>query len=286
MTLPDLLYDIICDQLCQDKPIDSSHRSFLANAWGLHSDSEIREFLISEPQEAISFYDLLCFPDEAFQVKIEPLFISDTISMADQSYLIDRLSTSRLTTNILFEKNCQNFNWQIDPMMISTFVSRLNLTQRISQNIRNIFVKRDSRQWPLYVLLRNKNIKWTDESCEFIERIIQTFLGDNDLSKILIHMLEFCAECGHQGDFLNQLKKRKRQLVQNLHRYKHSQDLHEKHSMEFLVSSGIRPVHVNVEDTNTAILFIDRVLKDVFGKIEYILPEDYAVIDQNKYRFS
>ena len=276
MTFLTSFYSIICEKLCQDKNLDISHRSFLSSLWGVSSNNEIYDFLCNEPQEAMPFFDLLFFPDESIQLKIEPLLNSNPISYTTQSYLIDKLSSNLMTANIILDDSTK-FSWQIDPMIIKNFVSRLNLTQKIPENIKKIFNNDDNFQWNLYVLLRSNNIIWTDECCEFIEKIIRSFFKDKELFGILTSMLKFCAECGYKGDFFDQLKKRKRQHVQNLHRHKHSQNLHERHSKEFLNSSGIRPVHVDVKKTNISIQIIDKVLNESFLTTECILPEDYVV---------
>ncbi|MBF0450528.1 MAG: hypothetical protein HQK75_07485 [Candidatus Magnetomorum sp.] len=271
-----LLYPLIQKKLCQDKPLDSKHRFFLSNTFGLNSFDDIRTFLVAEPEEAMSFYDLLFSPDETFQIQLEPLLSREVISIADRSQLIDRLSTSNLTATILFEQSLQGLTVTIDPIIISAFIYRLHLSRTIPISIRKMLPEKDQQQWRVLVQLRNEAIPWTEKRSDFIARIIQTFLDDDAFPNILSDMLHFCKECEDQSDFVYQLKKRKRQLSQNLNRYQHGQALYEKHSMEFLMVSGIRPIHLDVEKTNKTIRIIDKVLNDLFGTNEFILPENYT----------
>jgi hypothetical protein len=268
------LFDVIHTKLSQKNVLEPDIRYFLLNVYGLDSDEEIRYFLVNELDEAISFFDLFLSPDEKFQIQIERLLPVKGLSENDVADLIHCLSKSNLSATILFEHPIKQLSINIPFEIITSFVHRLYLNRKIPSHIRDVLTTDNLQKWRIFVQLRNKKMNWTDQKSDFIARILQIFLNDRQLNEILSYMLNFCTEHqDKQEDYLFLLKQKKRQLIQDLYRYNHGQALHEKYNMEYLLLSGIRSVHVDVDKTNLYISIINKVLKAVFDAQEIILPD-------------
>ena len=270
------LFIAIKKKLTQDIILDTCLRNFLVNTYNLSSDKEIKQFLKNEPDESISFIDLLFSPDIAFQIQIEPLISPKKFSDEDVSQLIHQLVTSNLIANINFDFTTESLSIQIPSEIVSSFIHRLNLNYEIPQALQNILTDNNPLKWQTLVQLRNEKMNWTKEVTDFISHLLETFLKDDQLTEIMAYMLSLCSEINEQEKFLSGLKRKKRQLIQNLYRYNHGQALIEKHNMEFLLLSGNRSVHVDEKQTKKQILIIDKVLNELFGEKEFILPEQYA----------
>ena len=256
-----MLYATILNKLRETICLDTNHRNFLNQVYGLETLNDIQQFLCDDSQEIMTFYDWLFFPDLTFQMKIEALLSGQSITLADQSDLIDRLIKQNIQSKIYLDsKTFQAIS--IGPMIISPFVSRLRLQQHIPEKLARMPYKSAYQKNYVLVLLRNATIYWTDKRCQFIDQIIQSFLDNQkQLFEILPQMLIFCGQ--YQDSFIQELIRRKRHLAQNLERFQNLQALQEKHSMEFLISSGVRSIHVDVLQSAQEMENINSVLLKV-----------------------
>jgi len=253
-----LLFATILEKLSETKCLDKSHRNFLSQTFGIESIDEILEFLCDDSHEIMTFYDWLFFPDVAFQKQIESILSGRNLSTSEQENLIDRLVNQNIQSKIqLDSKNSQMIS--IGPTIITAFVSRLGLTRFVPEKFIEISYLDENQKNSVLVYLRNESIEWTDARCDFICQIIQSFLNNQlELFEILPQMLIFCGQ--YHCHFIQKLLGRKHQLSQNLDRFNNLQALHERHSMEFLISSGIRSIHVDVIQSKAEIAIIDKVL--------------------------
>jgi hypothetical protein len=252
------LFATILEKLSETKCLDNCHRNFLSQTFGKESIDDILEFLSDDSQDIMTFYDWLFFPDVDFQKQIESILSGRNLSTIEQEMLIDSLVNQKIQSRIqLNSKTYQIIS--IGPIIIQTFVSRLRLTRFIPERLMNISYLDANQKNSVLVYLRNESIEWTDLRCDFICQIIQSFLNDqSDLFEILPQMLIFCGQ--YQNDFFQELVGRKNQLSQNLDRFKNLQSLQERHSMEFLLASGIRSIHVDILQSKAEIAIIDKVL--------------------------
>jgi len=257
-----LLFQAILDKLYEPRYLDSSQRSFLYQTFGLDNTDDILEFFSSGSQDVMTFLDWLFFPDITFQRHIESILSGKSLSKTTHSALIDQLCSAKITSTIQISSQ-QNLTIVIEPELISTFVFRLALHRFIPDQFHQISFKNDFQKHSIFVYLRNQALSWTDERADFICQIIRKFMDrPEQLFDILPQMLIFCGH--HQSNFLRALEKKKQQLVQNLHRFQNLQALQEKHSMEFLISSGVRSIHVDVSNTENEIEMINNILCDSF----------------------
>ena len=258
-----MLYSTIWEKLSESIVLDVTHRNFLTHTFGIEAIEDIRQFLCTDSQDIMTFYDWLFFPDMTFQKQIESILSGKNISAAAQSDLIDRLVKKDIQSKIRLDtKTYQTIS--IGPTIILPFVNRLRLTNCIPEILIDIPYPDENRKNYVLVYLRNATIEWTDTRCRFIYQIIESFLNNQeDLLEILPQMLNFCGQ--YQLNFIQELARRKRQLGQNLERFQNLQDLQEKHSMEFLVSSGIRSIHVDVLQSEAEIAIIDKVIFELNG---------------------
>jgi hypothetical protein len=253
-----LLYAALLKKLREPIHLDISHRNFLSQTFGIESIDEIRDFLCADSQDNMTFFDWLFYPDETFQVQIESILSGSHISAAEQDDLIDRLAKNNIQTTIQLDATTYQ-SIILGPMIISPFISRLGLKRHIPKELIEIQYINEIQKNHVLVYLRNETIDWTDNRRYFINRIILAFLSNQDeLLNVLSQMLNFCGQ--YQHNFMHELTRRKHQLLQNLERFQNFQTLQEKHSMEFLVSSGIRSIHVDVRETKAEIAVIDNVL--------------------------
>ena len=259
-----MLYSIILEKLSEPIYLEKKHRNFLSQTFGVDSNDDIQQFICTDSQDIMTFYDWLLFPTMAFQKKIESVLQGRNISTADHTDLIHRLIKNNIQSKIQLDANTYQVI-TIEPMIISPFVNRLNLKRRIPDKLIGIHYQDENLKNGVFVYIRNEAIEWTEARCKFIFEIIQSFLDNHqELYEILPQMLLFCGQ--YQQNFSQELAKRKQHLSQNLERFKNFQSLQQKHSIEYLVSSGIRSIHVDVLQSKAEMAIIDKVLFEVFGE--------------------
>lgn len=253
-----MLYAIILKKLQETISLDSEQCHFLNQIFGLKTIHDIQQFLNEDSQEIMTFYDWLFFPDLNFQMQIETVLSGQNITDAAQSDLIERLTKKNIQTKIRLDSKTYQTIF-IGPTIISAFVSRLRLQRHIPEKLIHISYKTDHQKYCVLVLLRNATIDWIDKRCQFIYQIIQSFLDRPEkLFDILPQMLIFCGQ--YNDHFIQELGRRKNQLAQDLDRFQNLQALQEKHSMEFLMSSGVRSIHVDVLQSEREMAIIRSVL--------------------------
>lgn len=252
-----MLYSALLKKLSDPINLDTTHRNFLSQTFGIVSIDDIQAFLCTDSQEMMTFFDWLFFPDMTFQLQLEPILSGSCLASADQNDLIDRLTKKNIQARIQLDAETYQAI-SIGPMIIKPFINRLGLKRPIPQKFIDIQYMDDNQKNYVLVCLRNEPIEWTDKRIHFISQIILAFLSNQDeLFEILPQMLIFCGQFQH--NFMHELARRKHQLLQNLERFQNFQALHEKHSMEFLASSGIRSFHVDVRQSKAEIAMIDMV---------------------------
>ena len=253
-----MLYSAIHEKLSETIFLDKTHRDFLSQLFGIASIDEIRNFLCDDSQDIMTFFDWLFFPDLAFQMKIESILLGRNISSVEQSALIDRLIQKKIQSRIQLDLNTYQPIF-LEPMIISTFVNRLGLNRYIPEKLIDISYIDEHQKKCVLVHLRNEIIEWTNNRCVFIHQVIHSFLNNQeDLLDLLPWAVRFCGQ--YEKDYIQALVRKKHQISQSLERFQNLKALQEKHSMEFLLSSGIRSIHVDVIQSKAEITIIDKIL--------------------------
>jgi len=253
-----LLYSALLEKLSETIYLGKSHREFLSQLFGIESVDEILIFLSDDSQDIMTFYDWLFFPDVSFQMKIESILLGRKISTREEANLIDRLIQKNIQSMIQLDEKTKQMI-RIGPVIISAFVNRLGLKRHIPKKIIDIPYIDQHQKISVLIHLRNENIEWTENRCNFVHQVIHTFLDDlEELLIMLPWVVRFCGQ--YQQDFMQELARRKSHISQSLERFQNLKALQEKHSMEFLLSSGIRSIYVDEKQSKAEIAMIDKIL--------------------------
>ncbi len=227
------------------------------------SINEFEEIIYDEDNcERESLIELLFFPDEPVQIKLEELLESKDFKKEDEEKVINYILNKKLVTTIHFPENKGSIKFIVPKLSALQFVSRLNISRKLNKRLLetiNKFVS-DKRKNLVKIRLRNDSVKLTENKimfmCSFFEKLK---VEENCFFKCLDFILDFFERLDDDSNILLSLENRKEFYFQNLQKAARFEELLHKNNMETLISGGVRIPHISKEDAMHNIVTIDTI---------------------------
>ncbi|MCK5509648.1 MAG: hypothetical protein KAI50_14130 [Desulfobacterales bacterium] len=228
--------------------------------------NEFEEIIYDEDNcERESLIELLFFPDEPVQIKLEELLESKNFKKEDEKKVINYiLSNKKLVTTIHFPENKGSIKFIVPELSALQFVSRLNISRKLNKRLLeaiNKFVS-DKRKNLVKIRLRNYSVRLTENKimflCSFFEKLLK--VEKNCFFKCLDFILDFFERLEDDSNILQSLENRKEFYFQNLQKAARFEELLHKNNMETLISGGVRIPHISKEDAMHNIVIIDTII--------------------------
>jgi hypothetical protein len=228
----------------------------------LHDDSNC---------ERDSLTELLLFPDEAMQIRMEALLEKLQFQTSDEKSIVDLLYRQPFRIRFRLPDERGAFNLEVPKAAAVQFIARLNIAKHLNGKLRDSInrhadVKERNR---FKVRLRNSRFEPSplkiDFLCDFFEKInpqTPDFLGCLDFALGLLD--EIAAD-----DIYQALMAKKKCFFQNLQRANQLDLQLKQYNLETLLLQGLRLVAVDPADARKKMLMIDRISRAVFGQTEY-----------------
>jgi hypothetical protein len=256
---------------------------------GIHLNSEVMHFIdstfssscINEFEkiftdhsdcEKDSLIELIFFPDEEFQAKLEDLLESHHYCREDEKKVLDYLSFEPIESTIHFPDNQGTLSLKMSFETADRFLARLNIHRKIDKRISAAIDKYVPEKLKIQVMvkLRNACDKLAENKilflCDFIEKIEDE--GD-DFLECLDFILSFLDEAENTSDLFSALIDKKRFYYKNLKRAEKFRPQLEKTNMETMILQGVKVPYINTEDEKRKMELIDKISLTVFGSTEY-----------------
>jgi hypothetical protein len=223
--------------------------------------------------------ELLFFPDESVQIKLEELLEKEDFKKNDEEKVLSYMLDKKLATTIRFPESEGSFKFVVPKSSAMQFISRLNISRKLNKRLLKAIDKfvSDNCRTPVKVRLRNARVELTENEIMFLRSFFEKLkVEENYFFKCLDFMLDFFAELkfarlkddGLKDDrnILQSFEDRKGFYFQNLQKAARFEELLNKNNMETLISRGVRIPHISKEDAMHHIVIIDTITLAVYGK--------------------
>jgi hypothetical protein len=230
--------------------------------------------ILSDPDncEADPVLELLFFPDEEIQEKLEPVLKQNKYSDRDVFAIIDLLTRKQLQTKIRFPENRGHITIRIPDSAICQFVYRLNITRHINQKISQTLIRCIRKKKEIHrvrVQLRNTRFSYSGKICSFLSEFIEKIYPLPGFFKdALPFMLDFLDQIKPETGIYPALIKKKRLYVQMIRQSEKIERALKEHSVEALMLKGMPIPAINIEETQKKIAIIDRVCTLIYKRTD------------------
>ncbi|MCD4807147.1 MAG: hypothetical protein K8R13_06170 [Methanococcoides sp.] len=256
---------------------------------GIHLNSDVMHFIdstfsspcINELEKIIadnsdcerdSLIELIFFPDEEIQAKLEDLLESHNYCREDEKKVLDYLSSRQIESTIHFPDNKGAFSVKMPYEAAGRFLNRLNIHRAIDKRISVAINNYVSEKLKIFVRvkLRNTHSELAENKilflCDFFGKMEDE---SGDFLECLDFILSFLDEAENTSDLFSALIDKKRFYFKNLQRAEKFRQQLEKGNMETMILQGVKAPYINIEDEKRKMELIDKISLSVFGRTEY-----------------
>lgn len=238
------------------------------------SISEIKAILSDENNcERDSLLDLLIYPDEQIQKRLEPLIKNQSFTHSDIRKILTGIldGQDHLPSTIRFSNGNTAYLFLPD-YCIERFLDRLHLSHPIDPAVyRDIddHVPEDLKCLTK-VKVRNANARFDENRALFIRRFFQDAdLNEKDYFDCLDFLLQFLKDIDADDNIFEQLMAVKQYYAENLEKADEFETRHQGKNMETLVLQGVKIPFIDKADTLRRLSLIDNLSRITFGKTGY-----------------
>ncbi len=224
--------------------------------------------------EAESICEMILYPDEAQQVRLEPAVQEcGALGPEERDMVEEMLAARSIEAGIFFPGIDTPASIPIPGETVTRFVRRLGLDRQIEPGILSAVHERagsQQRAAALAVRLRNARFAFTENRRLPVEAFLNRMDGDDpefmDLFDMMCRVLDTMDD---QGDLYDALMARKRRGVEMIQRAEKNRKDLEKQPVEALMMRGAPIAAVNEEETKREMQQIDRIALRLYGQTEH-----------------
>ncbi len=235
------------------------------------SINELYEIIYDEHNcERDPLIELIFFPDELVQIKLEEFLENKDFKKEDEEKAINYISNKKLVTTIHFPDNKGSIKFVVPELSALQFVSRLNVSRKLNKRLLKAIDKfvPDERRIPVKVRLRNVMTLLSENKikflCSFFEKLKS--VEENYFFKCLDFVLNFLGGLKDDKNILQFLSDKKELYFQDLQKAVKFEELLNNNNMETLISRGVRIPHVHKEEIMHKIVIIDTIILVLYRK--------------------
>ena len=256
---------------------------------GIHLNSDVMHFIdstfsspcINELEKIIadnsdcerdSLIELIFFPDEEIQARLEALLEIHNYCKEDEKKVLDYLSSGQIESTIHFPDDKGTLSVKMPYEAAGRFLTRLNIHRNIDEKISAAIDTGVSQKLKISVKVKLRNtVNEIAENkifflCDFFEKMESE---SGDFLECLDFTLSFLDEAENTSDLFRALMDKKRFYYKNVQRAEKFRQQLEKGNMETMILQGVKAPYINIEDEKRKMDLIDKISLSVFGRTEY-----------------
>lgn len=246
---------------------------FINSEFSNPSPEELADIL-SDPESngAEPVMELLFFPDEEIQERLENLLEKEDFREEDEKTACEQFSQKNYFTHISFPSG-EDLQFAVPDWAAEGFVRRLHITKRLDPKLIEAVERGvdETLRNRIKVRLRNSRFPQTENTVGFIRDFLDRIVAEpEDLTALMDDIIELLNEIKDEDDMYAALMNKKKFYFRMLQTAKKFERQLQKHNIETLLLQGIRSPHVDQADVRRKMASIDRISYAVFGKTEYL----------------
>ncbi|MBW1865394.1 MAG: hypothetical protein JRI64_07170 [Deltaproteobacteria bacterium] len=216
------------------------------------SISDIRdlETLLTDPSncESDSLIELIYFPDESIQLRLEDRLESETFQQKDQEIVLEHLLSCRGNTLVNFDGLQTVLTIKTLESGARAFLARLNITRHLDPELIRVINHRAGRKEgrKYKVWLRNMVMDRRERDDVFIKDLfLKMDAGHDRFDEYLYFSLRFLEESQNGTDLFQSLIQHKDRCLRHLQQNDRLEAYRRNHNIETLMAHGIRIPHMD-----------------------------------------
>lgn len=246
---------------------------FINSAYSDPSPEKLAEIL-ADPEGfgAEPLMELLFFPDETIQARLENLLEAEAFESPDEKTISGELARKSLFTHLPLPSGA-DLQFSVPEWVVEGFVNRLHITKRLDPALIEAVEEgvEENHRLRTKVRLRNSRFLQTENTVGFIRNFLTRIVADpEELALLMDDIIEFLDEIKDTDDIYTALMEKKKFYFRMLQTAQKFEKQLKKHNIETLLMQGIRAPHVDQADVRRRMAAIDRISYAVFGKTEYL----------------
>ena len=253
--------------------VDKTVYAYIASTFSNPSLDQIKKIILDESDtERDSLVDLLLFPDEAFQVKLEPFLTRHCFTKFEEERVIQSLSST--VPSVVMHLSAFNGHFRVAPTAfeVRQLVMRLNITWRVEKLIRRAIENHIApvRQSLVSVRLRNADFTTNESGALFLRRFLDIFNNTEEgFFEYFDFLVDFLARMPNEAPYPALMREKRRHFMALKQAEKFKQQLF-RGNMETLMLQGIRAPAESTEYSRKKIALIDDIALALFGQTESV----------------
>ena len=236
--------------------------NYMMSVSGIKTIEDIQQILLDEnSSEGASLFELMLFPDEKFQIAVEPLLEHVDYSEADEKTVCKLLISRKLPASLHFPFP-GSMSVTIPPETIQSVVTRLNITKNTDIRILDALHQKLADPLRSQCQIRLRNSKWiqSEENIRLLHKVIESGMPQhgNFLEDLNI-ILEFLT-CPHpESDIEQALVSERERLVHLLDAADIQEHLLKTFPVEAVMLQGVRIAAIDRDEFIRRLHVLDRI---------------------------
>ncbi|MCA1946140.1 MAG: hypothetical protein LDL30_12825 [Desulfovibrio sp.] len=262
----------IDDYLTAGIPLPAEVLAFLEGMTGEMTARSLQQLLDEGDASGQSVLDLIFFPERALRNRLEPL-LGEGLSQADGAALRDQLVARACATRLRFPDG-SFLELVPPPWVLESMLTRLRLTRQVPLQLLDQLEAALGREaaLPYRALLRNSRCSWSEENIAFLLAFLlraRPAPGQEARYQELFRgALSFLEEAPAGRATYASLMDRKRFYHAAMEKARQFQDTAQGLPMEALLSRGVTPPAMTLEDARARIQLLDALSITIYGRTD------------------
>ncbi|MDX2448504.1 MAG: hypothetical protein QNK29_15040 [Desulfobacterales bacterium] len=235
--------------------------------------SDIRELetIITDPSncESDSLIELIYFPDESVQLRLEDRLESETFQQKDKETVLKHLLSCCGNTLVRFEGLQPVLTIKTLETGARAFLDRLNITRQLDPELIRVIDQRAGRKdgKKHKVWLRNMVMDLSERDNVFIKDLfLKMDARQSRFEKYLYFSLRFLEESKNDADLFQSLKQCKTRCLKHLRQSDRLETYRRGHNIETLMAQGIRIPYADKQALLLQIALADDICLALFNR--------------------
>ena len=237
------------------------------------SITDIRELqtLITDPSscESDSLIELIYFPDESIQLRLEDRLQSELFQQKDEQTILEHVLSCRGKTLFRFDGLQSVLTIKTLENGARAFLARLNITRHPDPELMRVIDRtageKQGRRYKVW--LRNMVMDLHERDILFIRNLfLKMEVRSNKFDEYLYFSLRFLEESRYDADLFQSLLQRKQRCLQHLQQNDRFEAYRREHTIETLMAHGIRIPHMDKQALLLQVTLVDDIGLALFNR--------------------
>jgi len=250
---------------------DKNIKKYIASTFSDPDPAALREILHDETDnDRDSLTDLIFTPDETVQCQLEAQIETETFNYDDEERLCRRIAMERPESCLILPDDGVTIKLPLTPAIITAYVSRLKITQRLPLELRNVINQQSDKTTALQikVKLRNSGIQFTSIQIDFLHDFFKALSPVEKFMYYLNFVIPFLESLPANKTVQKALQDQREQYLNNIDLATRFEIMLKKSNMETLMLQGIRTPHISKAETLAKIAAIDDICYSLWSKAD------------------